>query len=86
MLGSALSAVLIALLAGTSTAHPGHDVATEAKKRAAFLSAIEKTDTSHCGEELAASGHVERLIKRRAETVKLLRREYKLDHSSWLSS
>ena len=80
MLGSKLTAILALLAAGGVYAHPGHDIAAEARKRAEFVSSLEQADTSHCAKELHASGLTKRLIARRTAQVKALRRERNLDH------
>ena len=81
MFGPKVFGLIVTVLAATTVAHPGEDAFKEAQKRAAFLAALGSTDMAHCADKLIASGHADRIMRRRAEQVAELRRHYGLDHS-----
>jgi hypothetical protein len=72
---SMLCTLSVALLAGLSSAHPGHDLTQEIAERREFLGAVKRADLSHCTEKLRARGVDKRNIARRAALLEKARAE-----------
>jgi hypothetical protein len=68
-------AVGLAGLASLVSAHPGHDVKSEAAERAAFLkkAPFQSRSLAQCASKLKARGHESRSVARRQHAVKNLR-------------
>ncbi|KAJ6088532.1 hypothetical protein N7486_009793 [Penicillium sp. IBT 16267x] len=82
-LASALTVGLVGL-AGLVSAHPGHNVRTEAAERAAFLksSSIQTRSLSQCASKLKARGLENKNVARREHAVKHIRRRRGLKNES----
>lgn len=65
--------LLVALLAGASTAHPGHSITEELQERRDFLAKTKVRDLSHCSSKLKARGMEDRNIARRKQQVEAAR-------------
>ncbi|KAH8898445.1 aromatic compound dioxygenase [Thozetella sp. PMI_491] len=59
----------LALLAGSTLAHPGHDLTEEIQERRDFLGAVKRADLSHCASKLAARRLDARNHARRSKLV-----------------
>jgi hypothetical protein len=75
-----ISAVLAALAACASfvEAHPGQSMASkraELRERNNYIRSLENTDLVHCAGSLTARGEVQKIVKRREEMLKTLRRK-----------
>ncbi|KAI1764480.1 aromatic compound dioxygenase [Hypoxylon sp. FL1150] len=64
---------LLALLAGSAVAHPGHDLTQEIKERREFLSTVKRTSLDHCAYKLKARGVDQRNAVRRAARLEKAR-------------
>ncbi|KAL2264364.1 hypothetical protein VTK26DRAFT_5790 [Humicola hyalothermophila] len=65
----------LALLAGLTTAHPGHSVAQEAAERREYLNTVKRTSLSHCADKFRARGIEARNIARRQALVEKTRQK-----------
>lgn len=68
---------VVAILATSTFAHPGHDVSREVETRAAFMK-TSKRDLSHCAAKMKARGLDHSSVQRRAAVVKAARKKRNL--------
>ncbi|PSN71708.1 aromatic compound dioxygenase [Corynespora cassiicola Philippines] len=67
---SAATLAFATLFAGSSFAHPGHDISEEIAERAAFLSSTQYTSLDHCADKLQARS-AEMIARRKAMVANL---------------
>ncbi|KAF2086997.1 putative extracellular dioxygenase [Saccharata proteae CBS 121410] len=74
------------LLAGITTAHPGHDAKLEALQRRAYINGVapSKRSLSHCSQELKARGHDKRSNMRRQKMAQEYRQKRSLQSKPYL--
>ncbi|KAH9893788.1 aromatic compound dioxygenase [Xylariomycetidae sp. FL2044] len=70
----------LALLAGSVSAHPGHDITEEALQRREFLKTVKRADLSVCSEKLKARGMQDRQQERRAAAIEAARAKRGIHH------
>ncbi|KAI1373972.1 aromatic compound dioxygenase [Hypoxylon crocopeplum] len=63
----------LALLVGSTVAHPGHDISHEIKERREFLNSVKRTNLDHCAPKLKARGVEKRNVERRAALLEKAR-------------